>query len=98
LAADKIKQSIHRGIPDRGDNIAAMTLLSVDLAGHVFIVWILGRDSGLHIYFTLAGGNSVHVWRRTMAPLSGVVRTVVRGSHLGNAIRTASRARFGLGL
>ncbi len=38
-----------------GGNLAAITLLSVDLAGHIFVVWMLGKDSGLQIYFTLAG-------------------------------------------
>jgi adenylate cyclase len=38
-----------------GDNTAAITLLSLIMMGHLFIVWIIGRDSGLHIYFTLAG-------------------------------------------
>ena len=37
-----------------GDNTAAITLLSLMLLGHLFIVWILGLDSGLQIYFTLA--------------------------------------------
>jgi adenylate cyclase len=54
-----------------GDNVAAMTLLSVDLVGHVFIVWMLGRDSGLHIYFTLAGAIlfmfGVEQWRLFLA-------------------------------
>ncbi len=37
-----------------GDNTAAIILLSLMLLGHLFIVWILGLDSGLQIYFTLA--------------------------------------------
>ena len=50
-----------------GDNIAAITLLSFDMLGHVFVVWVLGRDSGLQIYFTLAGAIlfmfGVEQWR-----------------------------------
>jgi adenylate cyclase len=50
-----------------GDNIAAITLLSVDMLGHVFVVCVLGRDSGLQIYFTLAGATlfmfGVEQWR-----------------------------------
>ena len=37
-----------------GDNTAAMTLLPLMMLGHLFIVWMLGQDSGLQIYFTLA--------------------------------------------
>jgi adenylate cyclase len=50
-----------------GDNTAAITLLSLIIMGHLFIVWILGRDSGLHIYFTLAGAMlfmfGIEQWR-----------------------------------
>jgi adenylate cyclase len=50
-----------------GDNTAAITLLSLIMMGHLFIVWILGRDSGLQIYFTLAGAMlfmfGIEQWR-----------------------------------
>ncbi len=50
-----------------GDNIAAIMLLSVDMLGHIFVVWMLGQDSGLQIYFTLAGAIvfmfGVEQWR-----------------------------------
>jgi adenylate cyclase len=50
-----------------GDNTAAITLLSLIMMGHLFVVWILGRDSGLHIYFALAGAMlfmfGIEQWR-----------------------------------
>src|SRR5664279_3583930 len=50
-----------------GDNAAAITLQSLIMMGQLFIVWILGRDSGLHIYFMLAGAMlfmfGIEQWR-----------------------------------
>ena len=54
-----------------GDNTAAITLLSLIMMGHLFVVWTLGLDSGLHIYFTLAGAIlfmfGIEQWRLFLA-------------------------------
>ncbi|QCI65117.1 adenylate/guanylate cyclase domain-containing protein [Phreatobacter stygius] len=46
---------IHR-LHRRGPNAGAVALLSLVIAGNCFVVAMLGRDSGLQVYFTLAGG------------------------------------------
>jgi adenylate cyclase len=50
-----------------GDNLAAISLLSLIILGHSFVVWMLGLDSGLQIYFTTAGAMlfsfGVEQWR-----------------------------------
>jgi adenylate cyclase len=38
-----------------GDNVAASALAFLILIGTLFVIWMLGRDSQLHVYFTLAG-------------------------------------------
>jgi adenylate cyclase len=38
-----------------GQNAAAIVLLVLIIVGNTFVVWMLGRSSGLEIYFTLAG-------------------------------------------
>ena len=38
-----------------GDNVAACALATLILVGNLFVIWMLGRDSQLHVYFTLAG-------------------------------------------
>jgi adenylate cyclase len=38
-----------------GQNLAAAVLLIFIIVGNTFVVWMLGRNSGLEIYFTLAG-------------------------------------------
>jgi len=43
--------SLHRF----GQNAAAIVLLALIIVGNTFVVWMLGRASGLEIYFTLAG-------------------------------------------
>lgn len=54
-----------------GANTVAGTLLSFIIAGHMFVVWMFGRDSGLHIYFMLAGAIlfmfGVQQWRTFLA-------------------------------
>jgi adenylate cyclase len=50
-----------------GDHVAALALILGTLCGNLFVVWALGLDSDLHIYFTLAGGMlfllGVQNWR-----------------------------------
>ena len=50
-----------------GDNVAAVTLVTLILIGNTLVVWALGVSSDLHIYFTLAGAMlflfGVHNWR-----------------------------------
>ena len=50
-----------------GENAAALALITLILVGNTFVVWALGRASGLHVYFTLAGAMllllGVHNWR-----------------------------------
>jgi len=38
-----------------GDNVAASALAFLILIGTLFVIWMLGRESQLHVYFTLAG-------------------------------------------
>jgi adenylate cyclase len=38
-----------------GENVAAAVLALLILLGTLFAIWMLGRDSQLHVYFTLAG-------------------------------------------
>lgn len=38
-----------------GPNAAANTLALLVLIGNLFVIWMLGRESQLHVYFTLAG-------------------------------------------
>jgi adenylate cyclase len=38
-----------------GDNVAASALATLILTGTLFVIWMLGRQSQLHVYFTLAG-------------------------------------------
>ncbi|MCC6949225.1 MAG: adenylate/guanylate cyclase domain-containing protein [Bradyrhizobiaceae bacterium] len=38
-----------------GPNAAANTLALLVLVGNLFVIWMLGRESQLHVYFTLAG-------------------------------------------
>jgi adenylate cyclase len=38
-----------------GDTVAASTLALLILVGTLFVIWMLGRDSQLQVYFTLAG-------------------------------------------
>ncbi|MEX0591764.1 MAG: adenylate/guanylate cyclase domain-containing protein [Xanthobacteraceae bacterium] len=38
-----------------GENVAACALATLILAGTLFVIWMLGRESQLHVYFTLAG-------------------------------------------
>jgi adenylate cyclase len=38
-----------------GPNVAAHTLALLILIGNLFVIWMLGRESQLHVYFTLAG-------------------------------------------
>jgi adenylate cyclase len=38
-----------------GDTVAASTLALLILIGTLFVIWMLGRDSQLQVYFTLAG-------------------------------------------
>jgi adenylate cyclase len=38
-----------------GDNVAALTLVSIVIAGNLLVVWMMGRQSNLQVYFTLAG-------------------------------------------
>jgi adenylate cyclase len=38
-----------------GENVAAAALAFLMLVGTLFAIWMLGRDSQLHVYFTLAG-------------------------------------------
>ena len=38
-----------------GENVGAMTLALLILVMHMFIVWAMGRNSDLHVYYTLAG-------------------------------------------
>ncbi len=38
-----------------GENVAATLLALLILLGTLFAIWMLGRDSQLHVYFTLAG-------------------------------------------
>jgi adenylate cyclase len=50
-----------------GDHVAAIALILGTICGNLFIVWALGLNSDLHIYFTLAGGMlfllGVQNWR-----------------------------------
>jgi adenylate cyclase len=50
-----------------GDNVAAIVLLCLGISGNLFVVWMLGRASDLHVYFTLAGATifmfGVENWR-----------------------------------
>ncbi len=50
-----------------GDHVAAIAFILFTICGNLFVVWALGLDSGLHIYFTLAGGMlfllGVQNWR-----------------------------------
>jgi adenylate cyclase len=50
-----------------GDHVAATTLLCLGIGGNLFVVWMLGRASDLHVYFTLAGATifmfGVENWR-----------------------------------
>jgi adenylate cyclase len=39
-----------------GEDVAAIALIILLIAGNLFVVWALGVTSDLHIYFTLAGG------------------------------------------
>lgn len=45
---------IHR-LHRYGDNVAANTLATLVLFGNLYVIWMLGRESQLHVYFTLAG-------------------------------------------
>jgi adenylate cyclase len=38
-----------------GENVAACALATLILIGTLFVIWMLGRESQLHVYFTLAG-------------------------------------------
>jgi adenylate cyclase len=38
-----------------GENVAAGVLALLILLGTLFVIWMLGRESQLHVYFTLAG-------------------------------------------
>src|SRR5262245_27500470 len=38
-----------------GENVGAAVLSLLILLGTLFAIWMLGRDSQLHVYFTLAG-------------------------------------------
>ena len=38
-----------------GENVAACVLATLILIGTLFVIWMLGRESQLHVYFTLAG-------------------------------------------
>jgi len=38
-----------------GDNVAASALAFLILIGTLFVIWLLGRESQIHVYFTLAG-------------------------------------------
>jgi adenylate cyclase len=38
-----------------GENLSAAVLALLILVGTLFAIWMLGRDSQLHVYFTLAG-------------------------------------------
>jgi adenylate cyclase len=38
-----------------GETVAASALASLVLVGTLFVIWMLGRDSQLQVYFTLAG-------------------------------------------
>jgi len=50
-----------------GDNAAAIALILVIMVGNLFVVWMLGLQSSLHVYFTLAGAMlfmlGVENWR-----------------------------------
>jgi adenylate cyclase len=50
-----------------GDHVGAVAFLLFTICGNLFVVWALGLDSDLHIYFTLAGGMlflfGVQNWR-----------------------------------
>src|SRR5262245_57501855 len=54
-----------------GDNAAAFALLPLIMGGNLFVVWMLGRQSSLHVYFTLAGAMlfmfGVERWRLFLA-------------------------------
>lgn len=54
-----------------GDNVAATTLLPLLIVGNVFIVWVLGLQSNLYVYFTLAGAIlfmfGIENWRSFLA-------------------------------
>lgn len=45
---------IHR-LHRLGPNVAAHTLALLVLVGNLYVIWMLGRESQLHVYFTLAG-------------------------------------------
>src|SRR5262249_42919296 len=54
-----------------GPNAAAIALVSLVIAGNLLVVWMLGRQSNLHVYFTLAGAMlfmfGVENWRLFLA-------------------------------
>jgi adenylate cyclase len=61
--ADLLVPQLHRF----GNNVAAITLVTIVIVGNTFVVWALGISSDLHIYFTLAGAMlfmfGVQNWR-----------------------------------
>jgi adenylate cyclase len=40
-----------------GPNVGACVLATLVIGGNTFVVWLLGSESGLQIYFTLAGAS-----------------------------------------
>jgi len=54
VVAAAVYLSLHR-LHRYGDNIAANALIAVSLIGHSFVVFAIGLDADLHVYFTLAG-------------------------------------------
>jgi adenylate cyclase len=64
-----------------GENAGALALIALILIGNTFVVWALGRASGLHVYFTLAGAMllllGVHNWRLFVGLFSLWVLTLV---------------------
>jgi len=64
-----------------GTNAAASALLSLIIPGHLFAVWMLGWDSGLEIYFTLAGVMlfmfGIEQWRLFLAWFIGVCAALI---------------------
>jgi adenylate cyclase len=73
------------GLHRFGDHVAAIALILVLICGNLFIVWALGLNSDLHIYFTLAGGMlflfGVQNWRPFVALLALVAGVLVFALH-----------------
>jgi adenylate cyclase len=72
-----------------GENAAALALITLILVGNTFVVWALGRASGLHVYFTLAGAMllllGVHNWRLFVGLFSLWVLTLLAALKLAPA-------------